>query len=450
MLGSAPVELAPFLSSDDPVTRDLANGLIWMESVLGSEAVATRIRQQAELRGPSPRETFDTLSAGATQDLFGWQLFNCHAFLFDPTTYDTNAGARIVPTVVALGARAPVLAKIPGAADRLRASAEGASNFEKTAFELLVAAAYAASGWLPEFVPPSALAKTPELQTKSPVNGERVFVECKRLSKNSGYAQLEREKWMRLVQPVALHMRKRALPVLLDIVFHTELVGLPDDYLETILAPKLELAVPGLLVDSPDLTVSLRATDLRPIQKEVEHSSIKTNGSRINHLVFGSYDPARGYHLLVGGQPNERHPLFMKTIDFAAGAVWSCDAARSHAAKARDIRSRLAEAVRQLPDGAPGVVHFAVESYDGPTVERIRNQRITRTLGAFKTGKDLRVVYVHLLTFDSPPDMAWDMQETVYVTTFAPGAGATALDHELSPYRLHNHHAWTFNGAAPG
>jgi len=444
------VNLTPLLRSDDVVTRHLACGLGWIEAVLGAEAVAARIREQAALRGTSPVETFDTISAGAKLDLFGWQLFNCHAFLFDPPNYDTNAGARSVPTVVALGARARLLEKVPGAVDRLKASAKGETDFEKTAFELLVAAAYAAGGWLPEFIPTSALAKTPELRTISPRNGDAVYVECKRLGKNSGYAQLEREKWMRLVQPVAAHMRKRGLPVLLDVLFHKELLALPDDYLGEVVIPKLELALPGVLIDSPDVTVSLRVADLGLIQKELEHSNIKTNGSRINYLIFGSYDPGRGYHLLVGGQPDERHPLFMKSVEFAAGAVWSCDAPRSLAAKARDIRSRLAEAVRQLPAGSPGIVHFAVESYDGPIVERIREQRITRTLGAFKTGKDLRAVYLHLLSFESPPDIAWDMQETVYVTTFAPGTGATAADHEQSPYLLRNHHAWSFEGNRTG
>ena len=440
------MDITPSLGAEDMIARHLEGGLAWIEAVLGKKAVAARLERQSKLRGVTLPEMFDTISAGAKNDLFGWNLFNCYAFLHDPPSYDTNAGARIVPTVVALGARAPLLDKIPGAADRLKASAAGAADFEKTAFEILIASAYAASGWSPEFLKPTPPTKTPDLQTTIPAHGNRVYVECKRLAKNSGYAQREREKWMALIRPIADYMRKRMLPILLDIVFHREIIELPDDYLAKEILPKLELAVPGVLIDSLQMMVSLRNADLGPIQNELKGSNIKTNGSRIHYLIFGSYDPSRGYHPVIGGQQDHCHPLFMKTIDFAAGAVWSCDAARSYAAKARDIRAQLAEAVDQLPVGSPGAVHLAVESYDGPVVEHIRNQRIANTLSVFKTTKDLRAVYIHLLRFESPPDITWDMQETVYPTSFAVGSPATAKEHENSPYLLRAHHAWTFDG----
>ncbi|HYU41754.1 MAG TPA: hypothetical protein VEQ84_06360 [Vicinamibacteria bacterium] len=290
---------------------------------------------------------------------------------------------------------------------------------------------------------PSVLEKKPDIKTV--VGGKDVYIECKRLSKSSGYAQKEREVWLGLVKPLGEYLRDQPLPILLDIVFHKELSTLPQTLLVDVLGPKLPLAVPGTIVDSGEMTVVLRVVDMEPLQKELENVNLRMNGSRFNYLLFGHYDQTRGYHSLFWGVMDKRHPVFIKSMDYAAGISWSCDAPRSLAAKARDVRDRLNDAVRQLPEKDPGIVHVAVESYDGPVVERIRNERITRSLSAIRERKELRFVHVHLVSFESPPDEAWAVEETVFSTSFAPGKGATARQHEASPYRLKRHHVWSID-----
>ncbi len=386
---------------------------------------------------------FDTISPGAKADLFGWHLYNCHAYFFDQPSYDTNAGCRIVPTMAALGGRIELLEGTPGAAERLKEVAAGQADFEKTLFELLVAASYADAGWKPELLKASGIGKTPDIRATAA--GKDVYIECKRLSKSSGYAQSERERWMSLVKPLGEYLRENPLAVLLDIVFHKELTKLPESILADVVVPKLKLAVPGTMIDSDVMTVALRPVDLEPLQTELDNVNLRTNGTRFNYLLFGGYDPARGYHSLFLGNMDECNPLFVKAIKFAAGISWSCDAPRALAAKARDIRNRVKDAIDQLPAEHAGIVHVAVESYDGLVVEHIRNRRITVTLGALQHRKLLRFVHVHLLNFESPPDEAWAVEETVFSTSFAPGKGATTTQHEESPYRLKRHHVWSFD-----
>jgi hypothetical protein len=146
--------------------------------------------------------------------------------------------------------------------------------------------------------------------------------------------------------------------------------------------------------------------------------------------------------------PLDQPTLFLESVEFAAGVAWSCDSSRAVVGRASDVRRRLWDAVEQLPDESPGIVHIAVETYDAPVVERLRNERITKSLSALKHRKNLRLVHVHLVSFESPPDEAWAVEETVFSTSFMPGRGATAGEHERSPYRMKRHHVWSMEGTA--
>lgn len=432
------------LASNDLLTRRIAEGVDWIQRALGEESIDERLAQQVELRGYTMPAMFDTISAGAKADLFGWNLYNCYAYFFDQANYDTNAGCRIVPTMASLGARVPLLEATMGAVERLREVADGKADFEKTLFELLVASSYAQAGWRPELLKATGFGKTPDI--RATIAGTDVFIECKRMSKNSGYREAERERWYVLVKPLATFIERTRVPALLNITFHRELSALPDDILAAALIPKLSLAVPGIIIDSPDMTVRLQEVDLEPLQEELETVNLKTNGSRILFLLFGHYSPAMGYRTFFGGRTDHRRPLFLESVDFAAGIAWSCDAPRAVAGRARDVRRRLRSAIEQLPDGSPGIVHIAVETYDGPVVERLRNARIAKSLSTLKPRKDLRLVHVHLVSFESPPDETWAIEETVFSTSFAPGRGAAAGEPERSPYRMERHHVWSIEG----
>jgi hypothetical protein len=440
------VDLVPLLGSHNLEHQLVAKALDWIQSTLGTQMIEERLKTQVALCGKTILEMFDTVSPGAKADIFGWHLYNCHAYFFDPPSYDPNAGCRIIPTFVSLGGRLDFLRQVAGAEHRLKAVASGEAEWEKTLFELLVAAGYAKAGWKPELLDPSPTSKKPDIHAT--VEGKDVYIECKRLSKSSGYAQAEREEWLAQMKPLADYMREHATRMLIDIVFHKELKTLPKTFLIDAIAPKLGLAVPGTIIDSDAVTVTIRDFDLSPLQEELKRFNLRTNGSRLIQLLFGAYEPGRrGYHYLFYGKLDKKRPLFISEVSYAAGLSWACDAARSFAAKARDVRDRLNDAIAQLPAADPGIVHVAVESYDGPVVERIRNERITKSLSGIRDRKELRVVHVHLVSFDSPPDEAWAVEETVFSTSFAPGRGLTGGQHAESPYRLKRPHVWSVEEA---
>ncbi len=156
---------------------------------------------------------------------------------------------------------------------------------------------------------------------------------------------------------------------------------------------------------------------------------------QLNELIAGYRNPNKGFTGIVGGHVVQigkgvGNNRFLDTMDFAAGAFWYCDADSAIERKARDIRKHLAEAVQQLPDNTPGVVHVGLETLDGMLVEAERYQRIFKTVKNFDpSGKDLRWVYCHLYQSYAPPEQAWVIDETTYYFSHRAHIEEAPLEH---------------------
>ena len=106
---------------------------------------------------------------------------------------------------------------------------------------------------------------------------------------------------------------------------------------------------------------------------------------------------------------------FLDKLSYAAGAVWSVDAVSAISRKARDIRGRLADAVRQVPFDSRSAVHIGLETLDGAMVEIERFRRIVKSVLNFDLGgKDVRWIYCHQFQSYAPPDEVWVIDETVH------------------------------------
>jgi len=194
---SRDVNLTEQLTSDERI----AEGVDWIQRALGENVVDERLAVQVRLRGSTMPEMFDTVSAGAKTDLFGWNLYVCYAYFFDQPKYDTKAGCRIVPTMASLRARVPQLEATPGAVERLREVANGTADFEKTLFELLVAASYAEAGWKPSSWgqpaagrPRTSVPRWPARTFSSSVSGCRRTADTTKLSVSVGTSSSNRSR----------------------------------------------------------------------------------------------------------------------------------------------------------------------------------------------------------------------------------------------------------------
>ena len=360
-------------------------------------------------------------SLSVSADRIGWYLYLLDMTINDPWRSEPTQGARILPTFQRLADDFNLLVSIEGVeAKRDRLLSVERRNPDSGLFELLVALLWKRNRWKRvAFIPEAPPAKRPDLEAQSKT--QIWTIECKRLSKSSSYSEAERTKWLRMWRPLRELLVNRGYPVVLEIAFHVELQTLPDDFLVDQLAGKLALAVPPRsLVSNETFDVRVGRVDFARIRRHLTRNYVKHPSPQLNELIAGRIDPNRGFTAVVEarmvrvgtGRGNNR---FVDEIGFAAGCYWHCDAERSIERKARDIRTRLSEAVNQIPPGRLGVVHIGLETLDGIMVEAARYRRIMETVSTFDLrGKNVRWVYCHLYQSYALPDMPWVLDETVY------------------------------------
>lgn len=358
-------------------------------------------------------------------DKMGWYLYLAETALIDITKYEPTQGARVLPIFKRLGTDFEQLTQIGEIqSKRQQLLTVPSSDPDSGFFEILIALLWKKNGW-PEvtLVPEAPPEKRPDIRANSET--AEWSIECKRLVKSSDYSQNEREKWLRMWRQLSNHLLEKRMTIVLEIVFHVELENLPDEFLKEELAGKLPLILlPCTVISNDQLEVRVSAVDLGAIRRHLRNNFVKVPSTQLNELIAGYRDPNRGFTSAVGGRivhigGGHGNNRYLDTMDFAAGAFWHCDAERAIERKARDIRKRLSDAVSQLPDNVPSVVHIGLETLDGVEVEVERYQRIFNTMQRFDSrGKDLRWVYCHLYQSYDPPDTGWVIDETVYYFSY--------------------------------
>jgi hypothetical protein len=366
-------------------------------------------------------EAGTTHSISFPADTVAWYLYLADKALHDPHNYEPNQGARIVPIFNRLGADLDLLKSIRGVEGRIRRMlTSDRRQPDSILFELLAALLWRRNGYDPvEFIPEVSAARTPDFCATR--GSSKWFIECKRLQKSSDYSERERTKWLTLWAHLKAFLIAERQAVVFDIVFHAELENLPDTLLLDELPGKLRLVSPPCrLIDNEIWTVDVKAVDFAAARDHLKQYYVRYPSTQANELIGGRRDPNRGFTALALGtfvQAGEGFGLntFLDELAYGAGAFWSCDAPRAIERKARDIRGRLAEAVRQLPDNGQCVIHVGMETLEGIAVEMERILRIVGSVASFDSeGKDLKWIYCHQFQSYAPPDEAWVIDETVH------------------------------------
>jgi hypothetical protein len=356
-----------------------------------------------------------------TEDRIGWYLYLVETSQHEPYRTEVHQASRVLPVFKQLGSDLDQLLKIGGIesqATKILGASKGQPD--SVLFEMLVALLWSKNGWEDvSFIPASPEEKRPDIRATN--GGEEWFIETKRLATNSGYAQKEREKWLRMWARFKGCLIRHRCPAILDITFHVELEQLDDDFLLNQLENKLKFLIgPCHLISNETWDVHIKFVDFEKIAKHFQENYVKSHSRQLQELIGGSWDRKRGFtfvmlssNVRISGERGVNQ--YIEDIEWAAGSYWQCDAERATEAKARDIRGHLADAVEQLPANGRCVIHVGIETPDGEIVEAERYARIVNTVASFDAeGKDLRWIYTHLYESYSPPETSWFFDETVY------------------------------------
>ena len=409
-----------------PIDPDVARSYNWLKSFLNTEEWESRkfrienyLNNVLEVK--IARENATELKPVAIyDDQIGWYLYLAEMYLYHPHKYEPIQGARVIPIFKRMGIDFDIIQSIRGINCRVRDLLfPNRKNADSGLFELLTGLLWARNGWEVHFIEEDPTRKTPDF--RAILKGEEWYIECKRLAKSSQYSLRERKKWLSMWRHLVDLLVDYRMPIVLDIVFHVELINLPDSFLVDELFGKLKLVTsPCQLIDNEIWTVSVDYVDFDRVRTHLKRNFVKVPSDQLNELIAGRRDPNRGFTSAVLGKyvrigEGVGNNQYLDDLSFAVGAFWSCDADEAIETKARDIRAHLASAVQQLPDSSKGVIHVGLETLDGWLVEAERYYRIIQTVQRFASeGKDLQWIYCHLFQSYAPPDQDWIFDETVY------------------------------------
>lgn len=403
----------PFHYGDFP---ELSLGVAYFRDLMGKEEWETRREAAAwrfyrslvgEQKDPTGEGRFYGL-----EDLFGWYLFLGEALTDHPQNYEVFYGSRVVPVLAAIGRNLELIPEIDGFADRaLRLIGPEKSQPNGGLFEMLIAMAYARDGASVAFKPEErGRAKTHDLDVD--VHGVSWAVECKRLEAGE-YVESERARKRELWMPATQMIVPTGRSIYASVDFSVELSDVPDEYLTRYVAAFLRSGRENTLWSDEFASGIIGDLDLEPLQTALKVGHILYPGPVYNKLLTGSYIRYDNLNTVQKVKYAE-NPHF---IDEVAQAVVLRTRSLSEGAvekKARDIKRKLAEANRQLPEDRPGVIHVGIEALGDDVIERRRYEKIMETISDFDpAGKPLSFIYWHYFAPEASPEETWAIDETM-------------------------------------
>lgn len=172
-------------------------------------------------------------------DEMGWYLFLCQQALEDPMCTDISQAQRALPFFAGIGSRWKDAGAVKGLTRKLD---ELLTDYRKDPdgllFEVLVALSYAQSGWSVECLE-ECPARSADLVVRR--GDQEIFVECKRLSRQTAYAETERQQFLRLWDRAKRVLLENRQWVWFKGTFHVDPAALPDDFLADVLKAALPI-----------------------------------------------------------------------------------------------------------------------------------------------------------------------------------------------------------------
>lgn len=417
------VDLRPPGWPDDP---DLRRAVDWFVSFMSTDEWRSRRFAALErfLNAATGNLAEDPSGVGrffSADDQLAWYLFLGQANLDHPTFYDYMFGSRVLPLLRSIGRSLDLLKGVDGIGQRVQRMV-GPERRQPNGglFELLVAAAYRREGAEVRFLPEQpGVKKVHDMDVR--IRGREWSVECKRMEIGE-YIEKERARARELWLPTAHEMQRRGLNVLATVRFASELDDISPEYLarHSIQWMSGGFLAPNRWQDRHG-SGSIGRLDMSRLKALLKTDDVALHSSRMMELLTGEYKRnAKVIQVLLAKMAD--NPLYVAECDQAIVLDWESQSPAAIDGKARDVLKRLADGVRQLPDDRPGVIHIGLEAVDGDDVERLRYDKVVRTITSFDPqGKELEYVYVHWFAPESSPTRSEAFDETSHWSGRQPG-----------------------------
>ena len=380
------------------------------------------------------------------QDLIAGYLAQVDAFLNDRRAYDLLLGSKIVPFFKHIGLGIGELAKIPGATTRAtRLLRPNGEHPDGGIFELVAAVRYAREDFDVEFIP-EATERAADMRLGAGGLDKFMHVECKRL-RPSVYELRETANAMELFKPMEDLVHRRRLNMHLDVNFKVELSSVPRNYLvdratSAITSPIL---LSGGYPWRDEYAEGLITTaSLHEVRADIVESSLIV-GSKMARLLCGRRVSEGTYFIALSAEARPDDPRFVDSVDFASVVTWQCSSDASVNARARHIRSKLADIDRQMKTAEMGIVHIGMDAERDSGTADLRRARNLEAVRSFRAASNTVEFNLHYFLARVTESTAWTIDETVdWNSRLGEGLlddprllmGATEIDSEIAAWHL--------------
>jgi hypothetical protein len=341
--------------------------------------------------------------------------------LRDTRTRDLFLAADTLPFLKMIGSHLHLLRHIPGATERARRMLRRTEQHPDSAiFELVVALRYAReTELLVEFIPEQNRRMADFLIR--PVDDDpleelikEIHVECKRL-RPSVYERTERRQALEILNGINDFVHENKISFCVDVTFTVELSSIPSDYmLRRLKAIKnSKVIVPGNYPWKDELgegVVSL--ADIDAVKRDVDDTFLIVS-SKLARLLAGGERPEEHFHLVCGGTPHPEDSRFIDDIDYGTVIFWRCLADASIDARARHVRSKLADIDRQVEHAPLAIAHIGMDVERDTVTADLRRERNLATVSSFHPESQLMEVDLHYFLPRVSEAVSWIIDETV-------------------------------------
>lgn len=354
------------------------------------------------------------------EDESAWYMFLAEQALNEPYVTDTSQSQRILPFWASIGARASYANKVIGLDEKVKdALFKYKAEPDGTIFEICVALAYAEIGWIVEFIPEESK-KTPDMRIS--FDNHEFYVECKRFNRVTDYSQQERNDFLTIWQEAVGVIIKNSQCIWLNCKFYEEISSLPKSFLADILRSKLPVSKEKetLLHNSSSAIINARLIDINHVNAYLNKNYVKWNSPFLTHLLGKEWAPENASVTTLLGVTctseiqNCDIPIlgtFIDQVNFAAGITREFLSPQSIEKKAKEINTKIKEAIKQIPLNKQGVVHIMAETLEGAEVERRRSEKLEGL--TIKTGKSIISAQLHRVQCHQRVNMSFEIDETV-------------------------------------
>ncbi|MCD9096691.1 hypothetical protein [Luteimonas fraxinea] len=396
---------------------DVERTLAWLHDV-GGQTLAGRLEaakahfsaaclpDAVTMLWPDPSELLppDDLPAGL--------VLQAHALVRDRRFFDARLASRFIPFIKSIGRELPRLDRVEGARERAIELLNPRNvHPEGSLLELTVAARYLNEGYDLRFITETGQ-RTPDLELVTRA-GITVQIECKRL-RSSDYEVRETKKVRTMFALASQLALSQGAFVCVDIVFKAALKDVPNSHMHDHMVAALRQAPDPWIWDDETSKGSISPGNIEALRADTVDSSLLV-GPKLFRLFAGQVVHSQRIVFGARGTPHDLDPRYIDAFESIALCSWDTVSEESISARARNVRSKLAEIDQQLHACTLGAAHIVVDAERGADAADARRSKIKEQVTAFQFASPVVSLTTHYLLTHTAEETSWVIDETADV-----------------------------------